>query len=961
LSWGTIFKGLAAIALALGTIAVVGVVAAPALAAIGIALIPLGLGFLLVATSAKVFAGAIALLSDSGQQGIAVFLTALTGFVALLPGIVLNFIKGMVGIADQVAQLAPKIVVALGVIIDTIIAFVIQSAPKLAIAIGVLVDSILQVLIANAPKLISAGITLLGNLLDGISQNIGMITDKVSTLIENFLSALQRNMPRLIDAGVKTLQAFLNGISSKFSALASTVDTMIGRFGAAVAGHEARMVEIAGNMMLAFIGGVASYIPKMVEKGANIILNFIAGLGQAQQKIVNKGADVIIAFIDGIGSNMNRIANKGADAVINFLNGMAATIRTKGPELRAAGWNVASALLDGIWQGIDGLGQKVVDKLGALVKLLPNSVKKLLGIKSPSTVFAEIGRYTMAGFEKGIGDGSGGVKKQTESVGRDSMRGMAKGVTDNQNMVSEAAMGASSRMLMAVRGFLGIHSPSEVFRDIGMNVNRGFADGLRGSADDVRSAFDSMNSSLIDKIRDLRGQVSDGNSKLEDLQKQHSDKLNEIAKLRSEKKPDESAINDAVKASQDLENQINNESAAVRQNSSDLAKARDLRKLVTQSMDEEKKRLIGLKNDYDAISKQLEAASAALTQAQQDRANAQSKYTSEFDVLPDVDKLVSDALTQANMTFAEKQDALRKQQEDAQKKSQIDQVQLYEQALQEQIVATAKYQATLQKLREIGLDDQTYQKLLDQGLAGQDFASALLAKGKSGVDKVNELDAQLLQKSTDLAKQAADNLYNAGIAAAQGLVDGLTAKKAALDAAMTALADTMVNAIKAKLKIKSPSQVFAEVGKFTVQGLARGLNDTAGTVVTAAQDLGDTAAAALRSSLSGVLDTVGSEIDPTLTITPVLDLDQLRKDASGIKDLSNVIPITAATSYGQASATSSEVAATQQATADATTAATPSVVFEQNNYSPESLSDVEIYRKTKNQLGQLKSALGVPA
>jgi protein-disulfide isomerase-like protein with CxxC motif len=73
-----------------------------------------------------------------------------------------------------------------------------------------------------------------------------------------------------------------------------------------------------------------------------------------------------------------------------------------------------------------------------------------------------------------------------------------------------------------------------------------------------------------------------------------------------------------------------------------------------------------------------------------------------------------------------------------------------------------------------------------------------------------------------------------------------------------------------------------------------------------------------------------------------------------------VIPITAAASYGQASAASQEVSATQRSLADSVITQAPSLVFEQNNYSPEALSDVEIYRKTKNQLGQLKSVLGVP-
>jgi hypothetical protein len=36
----------------------------------------------------------------------------------------------------------------------------------------------------------------------------------------------------------------------------------------------------------------------------------------------------------------------------------------------------------------------------------------------------------------------------------------------------------------------------------------------------------------------------------------------------------------------------------------------------------------------------------------------------------------------------------------------------------------------------------------------------------------------------------------------------------------------------------------------------------------------------------------------------------------------------------------------------------PLVTFEQNNYSPESLTPTEVYRQTNNQLSQIKQALG---
>jgi hypothetical protein len=223
------------------------------------------------------------------------------------------------------------------------------------------------------------------------------------------------------------------------------------------------------------------------------------------------------------------------------------------------------------------------------------------------------------------------------------------------------------------------------------------------------------------------------------------------------------------------------------------------------------------------------------------------------------------------------------------------------------------------------------------------------------------MDAQLIAQSTDLAKQAAYNLYQAGVDAAQGLVDGLTAKKAQLEAAMNSLADTIVRRIKSQLGIRSPSRVFAEVGKNAAQGLANGLKASSGAVASAAADVGDSAALALTNSLANITDRVSSEIDTDLTITPVLDLSQVEKDASKMQDLTNVTPITAAASYGQASAISTEAAARTSEQAAATGDTVSTVTFEQNNYSPEALSDIEIYRKTNNQLSQVKSLLRIPS
>jgi hypothetical protein len=130
-------------------------------------------------------------------------------------------------------------------------------------------------------------------------------------------------------------------------------------------------------------------------------------------------------------------------------------------------------------------------------------------------------------------------------------------------------------------------------------------------------------------------------------------------------------------------------------------------------------------------------------------------------------------------------------------------------------------------------------------------------------------------------------------------------------------------------------------------------------VARSATDAANGLTSAVADSLNKMPDMLGGLADLNPTITPVLDLTNVQQGAKKLSDLTNVTPITAAASFGQASA----ISQAQQAAADAQAASTPGTTFtfEQNNYSPKALSEVEVYRQTKNQLAQAKSALGLSA
>jgi hypothetical protein len=284
------------------------------------------------------------------------------------------------------------------------------------------------------------------------------------------------------------------------------------------------------------------------------------------------------------------------------------------------------------------------------------------------------------------------------------------------------------------------------------------------------------------------------------------------------------------------------------------------------------------------------------------------------------------------------------------------QVANYLAALNNQQLAVSAYATTLQQLRKLGLDDATYKKLLEEGTADQSFANQLLAGGKTAVDGLNTLDKQLQTESKKLGTNAADNLYKAGVKAAQGVVDGLESKKNAIRKKMEEIGHEMIAALNRVLDSHSPSREFMTIGGFAMEGLAIGFKNATKVVTDSIVNAADSAMAALKKSMSNMSRIVSDNLDANPVITPVLDLSQVQNKAKDLADLAKVIPITAAASYGQASTISSEQTAVQEELAAAVPGGT-SVKFEQNNYSPAALSEVEIYRQTKNQLSQLKSAL----
>ncbi|MFE7370147.1 hypothetical protein [Streptomyces anulatus] len=144
--------------------------------------------------------------------------------------------------------------------------------------------------------------------------------------------------------------------------------------------------------------------------------------------------------------------------------------------------------------------------------------------------------------------------------------------------------------------------------------------------------------------------------------------------------------------------------------------------------------------------------------------------------------------------------------------------------LQIAVKKAKEFGANLAKLKKAGLRSDLLGDIAQAGVDGGAATAAALAKATPAeLKRINELQGQLAAAATSTGNSVAGALYDSGVKAAQGLVDGLKRQQGAIEKQMAKIATAMVKAIKKALKIKSPSRVFMGVGEMTGAGLREGM------------------------------------------------------------------------------------------------------------------------------------------
>lgn len=188
-----------------------------------------------------------------------------------------------------------------------------------------------------------------------------------------------------------------------------------------------------------------------------------------------------------------------------------------------------------------------------------------------------------------------------------------------------------------------------------------------------------------------------------------------------------------------------------------------------------------------------------------------------------------------------------------------------------------------------------------------------------------------------------------------GLINGMSNKMSDLSDTARDVGKTVLETIRKKTEVHSPSKATEKIGGFLAKGLSIGMLKGESEVKTSSESLSETALNGLKKALSSITEGLFSDEEGNPTITPVLDLSNIEDGLGDMTTMFNdanvpTVSVGKIKSYGGHSSDYEDYGTSDYENQNGSYNKGKVIYFTQNNYSPKHLSRKEIYRNTKNMI-----------
>lgn len=714
------------------------------------------------------------------------------------------------------------------------------------------------------------------NIFNGIMEVIQFVMPAIKFVIDVVWTAIKQIITGALNVIMGAVKIFSGLFTGDFSKMWEGVKQLF--FGA--------INVIIGWISLTFVGGIRSLLANLGKSALSLVKGMwtnITGvfktMGGSIRSFTDDTLNTVIGFFRNFVTNVKTQMNNAKQGVIDIWN-KAVTFLTN-INLKQIGKDIIQGLIN----GIGSMGSYVTEKIKEIANSIPQWMKKILGIHSPSWVMDALGKFTMIGFNNGMAS----QKKNTEKTLKDLGNVVTNSAKNNALAVSKIAKEAEKDRTEIQRTTAS--SIKAVENKLANDIQK-----IQSTASTKNRKTNKANNSKIVQLK------KDAAAKIEKLQEDSVKKLTTIndkassnilaqqAKLASERL---SAIKQFVADKKSTEELSLIDEAIIWEKSlikfKEGTKERiEAQKSYKTAVDTLNKEIVSVNTNYQSqmqkINDDLIKGEAELTKVYEDEFSKRYEFFLNFAGLFDEFKIEvtkSGAELLANL------------------QGQVDGFKLWQTEM-DKLSARPISQDLLTELSDMGpkalpellalntlTDEQltTYSNLFaEKSALAREQATAELTKLKTEteqriIEMRNAANVELgilksewllsIQSLTKTTDTELSTLHQIGVNAGQGLLNGLSSMEAPLITKATEIANAISAAIQSALQIHSPSRVMKGFGINIGEGLIVGMEDMLTKVSNSSRRLADSVSNVYGSLASSANKSMGYSLgttSPTSTV-----------------------------------------------------------------------------------------------
>lgn len=332
---------------------------------------------------------------------------------------------------------------------------------------GTQIDKMLSMAQAKGPQIIT-------NLVNGISSRLPDLIQQGGKLVSDLLDTITANLPAVLNGGVTLVQSLVSGLISALPSLATSATNMISTLLVGIASALPSLIVSGMQLLLALAQGIANNLPTLINSAVTAISTFAQGFIQNLPTILTLAAQIIGTLAQGLISAIPQLIS----AIPQVVSSMIDTIMST--DWLAVGSQIVSAIGEGIFGGLAGIGGKIGNFFGSISDWFAGGEKG--------------GESVTSGSVSSINAGIPQVSSAATSMGTAATSSVASGMQSSTGTVTSAAQ---SVVTSATNTF---SAASGTAMTAGSSIGQSLSSGLQGSVGSINNvastAMNGFNASL---------------------------------------------------------------------------------------------------------------------------------------------------------------------------------------------------------------------------------------------------------------------------------------------------------------------------------------------------------------------------------------------------------------------------------------------------------------------------------